>query len=154
MRPQPAGTGPWSRSLLLPTGPPRVSSLYPSWSFFLLIAGFVAAILVCAQREIDRLKKANDRLSRSNSTLRLQNKDWHTRVDDLEATVKERDALLASRAEAFSLLEPQNKDQEKEIKRLAIKEKALVEELMQVGHTAKGESFLPSSFLSRSGSRI
>ena len=109
---------------------------------------------MCAQREIDRLKKANDRLSRSNSTLRLQNKDWHARVDGLEATVKERDASLASRAEAFSLLEAQNKDQEKEIKRLAVKEKALVEELMQVGHTAKGQLLFPSSFLSGSGSQI
>ena len=71
----------------------------------MLIAGFVAAILVCAQREIDRLKKANDRLSKSNSTLRLQNKDWHAKVDALEATVKERDASLASRTEAFNLLE-------------------------------------------------
>ncbi|MEI4926838.1 hypothetical protein Q8G50_30455, partial [Klebsiella pneumoniae] len=94
--------------------------------------------LVCAEREIDRLKKANDRLSKSNSTLWLQNKDWHARVDGLEATVKERDASLASRAEAFSLLEAQNKDQEKEIKRLTMKEKDLVEELMQVGYMAKG----------------
>ena len=139
--------------MLPPTELPRVSSLHPARSF-LLIAGFVVAILVCAQREIDRLKKANDRLSESNSTLRLQNKDWHARVDGLEATVKERDASLASRAEAFSLLEAQNKDQEKEIKWLAVKKKALVEELMQVGHTAKGEFFLPSSFLSGSGSRI
>ena len=109
---------------------------------------------MCAQREIDHLKKVNDRLSKSNSILRLSNKDWHAKVDGLEATIKERDASLASRTEAFNLLEAQNKDQEKEIKRLATKEKALVEELMQVGHTAKGKLLFPSSFLSGSGSQI
>ena len=44
-------------------------------------------------------------VSKSNSTSRMQNKAWHAKVDALEATVKERDASLSSRIEAFNLLE-------------------------------------------------
>lgn len=61
--------------------------------------------MVCAQREIDRLTKANDQLAKSNSSLRLQNKEWHSEMDRLEATIKERDSALASRAQAFDLLD-------------------------------------------------